>query len=425
MRNPFRRSLLTQLIGYFSLLSVVTVSFVAFTAYNRARLALQEAAFDRLQVAVSLRELELRHWFNNQRQDTLLLAATPGVIEAVSNLSNPDDASAAAETLNRYFAEVLDLKSNLAAISILSPGGIVEISSDPVRIGRYVGLGNTITFFTRDQRTVVPTFYASPDTDLTTVSLAVPIAIPSEGRPPSLAVDLDLQVIDEIIRERTGLGETGQTYLVGRNANRFEFVTSGATGRSQDNITSEGISTAMQGLNGQGIYSSYNGVMVLGVYRWLPAQNLALLAEVSREEAFRPARHLAQQIIIIGFITAAGLQVVVYWVARRIARPILKITDAANLLEDETFKVEQCEALLATVEKRPDELGKLARTFLVMVNKIYKREQKLKQQVAKLQIEIDQAKRSQAVSEITDTEYFRDLQSKAQAMRRKNRGEDT
>ncbi len=60
-----------------------------------------------------------------------------------------------------------------------------------------------------------------------------------------------------------------------------------------------------------------------------------------------------------------------------------------------------------------------------MVNKIYKREQKLKQQVAKLQIEIDEAKRSQAVSEITDTEYFRDLQSKARAMRRKNRGEDT
>ncbi|NJK72368.1 MAG: hypothetical protein HC926_03240 [Synechococcaceae cyanobacterium SM2_3_60] len=182
MRNLFRRSLLTQLIGYFSLLSLVTVSFVAFTAYNRARLALQESAFDRLQVAVSLRELELRHWFDNQRQDTLLLAATPGVIEAVRNLSNPATLATATEALDRYFAEVLDLKSNLAAISILSPGGIVEVSTDAARLGRYVGLGNTITFFTRNQRTVVPTFYTSPDTDLTTVSLAVPIAIPSEGR---------------------------------------------------------------------------------------------------------------------------------------------------------------------------------------------------------------------------------------------------
>lgn len=426
MFSILRRSLLTQLIGYFSLLSLITVSLVAVTAYNRARLALQDAAFDRLQVAVSMRELELRHWFEAQRQDTLLLSVTPVVVEGSQALFDAAASEAAEATLLNYFQETLDLKPNVESISILSPGGIVELSTEAERLGRYVGLGNTITYFTRSQRTVVPTFYTSPDSSLTTVTLAVPITESSDdpGRPPTLAVDLNLRVIDEIIRERTGLGETGETYLVGRNANNFEFITSEVADASRESVTSEGIETAMRGLNGQDIYTNYAGVTVLGVYRWLPSQNLALLAEVSREEAFRPARALARQIVLIGLVTIAGLQFVVYFVARKIAKPILQITSAAALLEDETFKVEQCEEILAVVQDRPDELGRLATVFMGMVNKIYKREQKLKQQVAKLQIEIDHAKRSQAVAEITDTEYFRDLQAKAKLMRRKAKGDD-
>lgn len=51
----------------------------------------------------------------------------------------------------------------------------------------------------------------------------------------------------------------------------------------------------------------------------------------------------------------------------------------------------------------------------------YIREQSLKQEIHQLRIEIDEAKRQQQVSEIVDTDFFTDLQARAQEIRRRGR----
>lgn len=52
----------------------------------------------------------------------------------------------------------------------------------------------------------------------------------------------------------------------------------------------------------------------------------------------------------------------------------------------------------------------------------YIREQKLRQEIQQLRIEIDEAKRQQQVSEIVDTDFFQDLRAKARNLRRRGRG---
>jgi hypothetical protein len=47
----------------------------------------------------------------------------------------------------------------------------------------------------------------------------------------------------------------------------------------------------------------------------------------------------------------------------------------------------------------------------------YIREEKLREEIAKLRIEIDENRRASQVAEITDSQYFRTLQNKAQQMR--------
>jgi CHASE3 domain sensor protein/GAF domain-containing protein len=51
----------------------------------------------------------------------------------------------------------------------------------------------------------------------------------------------------------------------------------------------------------------------------------------------------------------------------------------------------------------------------------YVREQKLKQEIQKLRIEIDEAKRQKQVEEITETDFFQDLKAKAAELRRRGR----
>jgi HAMP domain-containing protein len=115
---------------------------------------------------------------------------------------------------------------------------------------------------------------------------------------------------------------------------------------------------------------------------------------------------------VSGFILlAAGVAIIL--ADRVIARPIFEIADTAAAIEAESFELER----LDRVSQRPDELGQLARVFQTMAQEVYSREQKLKQQVQELKIEIDETKRQKQVSEIVDTDFFKDLQTKARQMR--------
>lgn len=94
-------------------------------------------------------------------------------------------------------------------------------------------------------------------------------------------------------------------------------------------------------------------------------------------------------------------------------RNVDHVTAAAAAVEDGEFDPET----LAQVATRRDELGQLARVFRRMAREVYAREQRLKQEVQQLRIEIDEARTARQVAEITETDYFQDLQRKADQLR--------
>jgi CRP/FNR family cyclic AMP-dependent transcriptional regulator len=94
-------------------------------------------------------------------------------------------------------------------------------------------------------------------------------------------------------------------------------------------------------------------------------------------------------------------------------RQFARVTAAAVAVEAGIYEPES----LDEVAMRTDELGQLARVFQRMVGEVYNREQRLKKEVAELRIEIDEVKKARQVAEITETQYFQDLKSKAQELR--------
>jgi two-component system cell cycle response regulator len=95
-------------------------------------------------------------------------------------------------------------------------------------------------------------------------------------------------------------------------------------------------------------------------------------------------------------------------------RNVSLVTDAAAAVEAETFD----SAALAGVAARTDALGQLARVFARMAREVVAREQRLKQQVQQLRIELDEVRQATQVAEITETDYFQQLQSRAEDLRR-------
>ncbi|MHB2265464.1 response regulator [Aliihoeflea sp. PC F10.4] len=89
------------------------------------------------------------------------------------------------------------------------------------------------------------------------------------------------------------------------------------------------------------------------------------------------------------------------------------VTSAATALEKGNF----APAMLDGVVERADALGHLARVFLDMANEIQAREARMQRQVQDMRIEIDEARRSTKVAEITGSTYFRHLSERAGELR--------
>lgn len=123
--------------------------------------------------------------------------------------------------------------------------------------------------------------------------------------------------------------------------------------------------------------------------------------------------------VLQAFLIAYGaLFLVVFILSRVLTRPIVKLTRMASCVANGWYD-QDFSGLVSNVGLLRDEITTLAETFIVMVDKVRQREESLKQQVAELKIEIDEVKRQQQVGEIVDTDFFQELQVKAQAFRRR------
>ena len=383
----FRSSLLSKLVITFSVLSLTTVVVVAGTVYILARNTLKQSIFDRLTIAASLKDKEITHWFDIQMQDILLSARLPEVqsqsqillshntrLKRLTGATKSRDYQRAYHLLSLYFANLTEIKPNLQETSILTTGGIVIFSTNPTLEGKYKPLGATTTYFTMDETQVKPVFYRSSTTQKTAITYATPILSDRGDRIGVLAISLDLQEIDELIRERTGLGKTGETYLVGRLERNNTFIASGKTEieKYPNGVSSQGIDTVTIGKAGTGLYRNYDGVPVIGVYRWLDKQNLALLAEMTQREAFKPARQLARKIFLIGLISAGVSLLAVYLLSKLITKPIRAITETA-------IQIGEGDLTAQTPVLSTDEIGILAQTFNQMTQQLLKSKQQLEE----------------------------------------------
>jgi DNA-binding response OmpR family regulator len=89
------------------------------------------------------------------------------------------------------------------------------------------------------------------------------------------------------------------------------------------------------------------------------------------------------------------------------------VAEAAAAVEAGTYDPDS----LTEVAARDDALGRLARVFSHMACEVAERERGLVRQVQQLRIEIDRVRTDREVSEITDTDFFRDLSERARTLR--------
>ncbi|MEM6434778.1 MAG: HAMP domain-containing protein [Cyanobacteria bacterium P01_D01_bin.115] len=149
-----------------------------------------------------------------------------------------------------------------------------------------------------------------------------------------------------------------------------------------------------------------------------------VVGTVMPESAFLQRINNSKQRLLVGITLFLGVgSLAAVWLSdRAIAKPIKVISDAAEAIESGNFAM----VALDETAKRSDELGKLSRVFQTMAKEVQAREQNLKRQLQALKIEIDESRKSREVREIVETDFFKDLKTKAQNLRnRRNQGVTT
>ena len=364
-----QRSLVARLVSTFFVLSLLVVACVGAVSWLAGRQLLRDAVFERLDTSSRQKETDLALWVEERLRDLkflgTLLSQQPGFSRQPAGQALPGPGVQG--LLRDYKAAQPDIME----ILVLAPvGGKVLASTTEENVGGYRA---TYNFYTQGrQGPAVQSVYPSPDSLRSVLTVSMPVRDESGELKAVLAFHLSLEPIAQIIRSRAGMGDTGETFLVESSS---LLVASGRMDmESQQRRThSEGVVRALAGKSGQGLYNNDAGTGVLGVYRWMPTYQMALIAEMSQAEAFAPAGRLALMLVIVGLVAAVGLGIGVYVLSRRLARPILAVTSAAMRVAGGDL------AARAPVET-DDELGNLAKAFNAMTGELAELYDRLEQE---------------------------------------------
>ncbi|UGA57481.1 methyl-accepting chemotaxis protein [Vibrio sp. VB16] len=190
-----------------------------------------------------------------------------------------------------------------------------------------------------------------------------------------VALQLSLDAINTIMNQRDGMGESGETYLVGSDKlmrsdsfldpKEHSVFASFAGNLKNNGVDTEAVKEALNGASESKIILDYNGNSVLSSYAPLKVGDThwVVIAEIDEAEVMEPVNSLIQSIIIISGIFLVVIIVIAYLFALSITKPVTKGVIFAQALAKGN--------LIADLEvDQNDEIGQLSKALVMMRDQI-------------------------------------------------------
>lgn len=372
---PFWGQLRWQLTLAFLLLGILPVFFVTAVILNRTSEQATSQIYDQLDSVAELKSDQILRWLDegNLAMDTLLSGSDSIRFAnfAAADSTNPREQADLNEILmhaveTQYFSRVF----------IYNTEGLVVASSDPADIGKNI---SSQPFFEISLHAdYIQSPLVEPESNRTVMYITRPLRGEKIQASGVLAGELNIDSLADIMTERTGLGESGETYLVNLSNNNLLTPSRFQGYAITDIYHSDGIDRALRGERGHGAYDGYRkpAVAVFGSYRFIPELQAALLAEVDQSQALGTFRQVQWISSVIAAMAILAALVVGLYTSRSISRPIHDLTVSAQRIGSGELKAEIME------QRRQDEIGLLARTFNQMQGELVASYEKLEQRVA-------------------------------------------
>jgi methyl-accepting chemotaxis protein len=186
----------------------------------------------------------------------------------------------------------------------------------------------------------------APSNDAPAAFIAQPL-LNNQNKPAMyIALQLPLEGIQKIMGIREGMGETGESYLVGEDlkmrSNSFldptgHTVKASFAGTVKNNgVDTEAVKRALAKEKNTEIIIDYNNNPVLSSFDYIDFGNFkwAVLSEMDEPEAFASIRSNTTFMIILMIAVAVIVALIGLFVAKRTASPIVEIANVAKLVAE-------------------------------------------------------------------------------------------
>lgn len=288
-----------QLLLSFLCVGLGAIGVVSYFFYQDSRNALIERAFEQLTSVKTLKKTKLQDLFASLSERAAQLASMP---DLARRLSSPNER----DPLARGLANLVLIDSAGTILDASAPCGALPIAW-PVDEKRVI----SDLFFC--DSTQPPMFYVGARLD--------------DGK--WILLVQSFKAIDDVLTERSGLGESGESYLVGS-----DFIM-----RSNSRFFSEptalklfartdAVEAAFRGERAPMIVKDYRGVEVLSSFSVIdfPTRKWAILSEIDYAEAVMPIDAMRKRVLFIAFAASVALGGVSLVIARSLSKPIQEIS---------------------------------------------------------------------------------------------------
>jgi methyl-accepting chemotaxis protein len=292
------------LITFLSIALIPTIAVGLIASYISSS-ALEKQAFSQLISVREIKKSQVEDYFAERKGDIEILAAT---LQKTLDFSSINALKTSADNQHDFFEKFINTYGYYDFFIIDNTGDIfytVTKEADyqtNLLTGAYnhSGLGTLYKKVSQGSKFAMSDFsrYA-PSNNEPAGFIALPF-FSENGTPIVIALQLSIDKINTLMQQRAGMGDTGESYLVGSDllmrSDSFldpeghSVIASFAGNVKNNGVNTEAAQLAVAGKTGTKIIIDYNGNPVLSAYTAINVNGIewALLSEIDVAEAFEP-----------------------------------------------------------------------------------------------------------------------------------------
>lgn len=361
-------SLKAQFILLSLCISLIPIAITSTIHYLNARDTVKKEALNKLAVIAELKKAYILSYLQKIQARTVDFSSDGFIRDSLEKINHGGINKDETFSLNRHLeVNKKSLDPSLGAIAVVDRSGRVVASTSEKWRGKDISQEEVFsqTIGLDPNKTYVRTLIFCPYIRKYCIDISTPITSKTRGDTIGLIINcFDMAGLSEITTALTGMGNTGEVYIVDKNKTMLtesRFVRGGAFTQL---IDTEPVRRALEG--GGGNYwriPDYRGKSVVGVSVYLPEYEWVLVTKMDEAEVFSSLRKLGIVTLAVGLITTVLVTSVGMVFATSLSTSI-------RMLKDVTRRFAGGDLNIRVKIDRRDEIGDLGDSFNTMASQL-------------------------------------------------------